>query len=65
MGAGMYILIALIIGELLALIGVMGIVAELLQEGIRILTDGKTVNTALDYSCNCTGIVSAFLVWPL
>ncbi|MCG6186734.1 Nramp family divalent metal transporter [Maribellus maritimus] len=41
----LYILIALIIGELLALIGVMGIVAELLQEGIRILTDGKTVNT--------------------
>ncbi len=33
----MYILIALIIGELLALIGVMGIVADLLQEGIRLL----------------------------
>jgi Mn2+/Fe2+ NRAMP family transporter len=41
----LYILIALIIGELLALIGVMGIVAELLQEGIRILTNGKTVHT--------------------
>ncbi len=33
----LYILIALIIGELLALIGVMGIVADLLQEGIRLL----------------------------
>ena len=41
----LYILVALIIGELLALIGVMGIVAELLQEGIRILTGGATVST--------------------
>ncbi len=41
----LYILIALIIGELLALIGVMGIVAELLQEGIKILTGGTTVHT--------------------
>jgi Mn2+/Fe2+ NRAMP family transporter len=40
-----YILIALIIGELLALMGVMGIVAELLQEGIRIISGGKTVET--------------------
>jgi Mn2+/Fe2+ NRAMP family transporter len=40
----LYILIALIIGELLALIGVMGIVADLVQEGIRILTGG-TVHT--------------------
>lgn len=41
----LYILVALVIGELLALIGVMGIVAELLQEGISILTGGKTVST--------------------
>lgn len=41
----LYILIALIIGELLALIGVMGIVAELLQEGIKIVSGGSTVNT--------------------
>lgn len=33
-----YILIALIIGELLALMGIMGIVADLLQEGIHLLT---------------------------
>ena len=31
-----YIIIALIIGEILALIGVMGIVSELIQEGIKI-----------------------------
>lgn len=41
----LYILLALIIGELLALIGVMGIVAELLQEGIKIITGGTTVET--------------------
>ncbi len=41
----LYILIALVIGELLALIGVMGIVAELLQEGIKIVTGGSTVST--------------------
>ena len=40
-----YILIALIIGELLALMGVMGIVAELLQEGIKIISGGKTIET--------------------
>ncbi|HSM48855.1 MAG TPA: Nramp family divalent metal transporter [Draconibacterium sp.] len=38
-----YIFIALIIGELLALIGVMGIVADLLQEGIKILTGGIVI----------------------
>jgi len=38
-----YILVALIIGELLALIGVMGIVADLLQEGIKILTGGLVI----------------------
>jgi Mn2+/Fe2+ NRAMP family transporter len=38
-----YILIALIIGELLALIGVMGIVADLVQEGIKILTGGIVI----------------------
>ncbi len=41
----LYILAALVIGELLALIGVMGIVADLLQEGIRMITGGTTVST--------------------
>jgi len=40
----LYILIALIIGELLALIGVMGIVADLVQEGIRLLFDNAIVS---------------------
>src|SRR5210317_707593 len=32
-----YILVALIIGELLALMGIMGIVADLLREGVRLV----------------------------
>lgn len=41
----LYILVALIVGELLALIGVMGIVAELVQEGIRMLYGGLIIDT--------------------
>jgi Mn2+/Fe2+ NRAMP family transporter len=40
----LYILLALIIGELLAIIGGMGIVADLIQEAIRMMT-GTTVGT--------------------
>jgi len=44
-----YIIITLIIGELLALMGIMGIVAELIQEGIRLVTGSRAilVNTGL------------------
>ncbi len=35
----LYILVALVIGELLALIGVMGIVADLMQEGLKMVFD--------------------------
>ena len=41
----LYIIIALIIGELLALMGVMGIVADLVQEGIRLAFNGLVVET--------------------
>lgn len=41
----LYIMAALMIGELLALIGIMGIVAELLQEGVRLIFTGMVVNT--------------------
>jgi Mn2+/Fe2+ NRAMP family transporter len=40
----LYILVALVIGELLALMGVMGIVADLLQEGLKLMSL-PTVNT--------------------
>jgi Mn2+/Fe2+ NRAMP family transporter len=41
----LYIIIALVIGELLALMGVMGIVADLVQEGIRLAFNGLVVST--------------------
>ncbi len=41
----LYVLIALVVGELLALIGVTGIVADLLQEAVKITTDGKIIHT--------------------
>ncbi|MBX2842793.1 MAG: Nramp family divalent metal transporter [Flammeovirgaceae bacterium] len=40
-----YIIVALIIGELLALMGVMGIVADLIQEGIRLAFNGVVIST--------------------
>jgi len=40
-----YIIIALIIGELLALMGVMGIVADLVQEGLRLAFGGAFIHT--------------------
>ena len=39
-----YIIIALIVGELLAIMGVMGIVADLAQEGIRLVSGGSVVS---------------------
>jgi len=41
----LYIIIALIIGELLALMGVMGIVADLIQEGVKLAFGGAVINT--------------------
>jgi manganese transport protein len=38
------VMIALIVGELFALIGVMGIVADLVQEGLRLFAGGLTVH---------------------
>jgi len=40
-----YILIALILGEVMALMGIMGIVADLIQEGFRLIDDGFIVST--------------------
>lgn len=57
----LYIIITLIIGELLALMGVMGIVADLVQEGIRLAFDGLVIKTfwiILFFS-----IILYFLLW--
>jgi len=57
----LYIIIALIIGELLALMGVMGIVADLVQEGLRLAFDGQIISRfwiILFFS-----IILYFLLW--
>ena len=57
----LYIIIALIIGELLALMGVMGIVADLVQEGIRLAFDGQIIQRfwiILFFS-----VILSFLLW--
>ena len=57
----LYIIIALIIGELLALMGVMGIVADLVQEGIRLAFEGQIISRfwiILFFS-----IILYFLLW--
>lgn len=41
----LYIMVALIIGEILALMGIMGIVVDLLQEAIRLVGIGFSVST--------------------
>jgi Mn2+/Fe2+ NRAMP family transporter len=40
-----YILVALVTGEILALMGIFGIVADLLQEGFRLLCGGNGIST--------------------
>ncbi|TFH01396.1 MAG: hypothetical protein E4H13_05050 [Calditrichales bacterium] len=40
-----YILIALITGEILALMGIMGIVSDLIQEGLRLISSAATIST--------------------
>ena len=42
----LYIILVLIIGELLALMGVMGIVADLVQEGVRLAYNGTIIHRA-------------------
>ena len=57
----LYIMIALIVGELLALIGIMGIVADLVQEGIRLLTNGLHVQTG--WIILVLSVLLYFLLW--
>src|SRR5690606_1053573 len=56
-----YIMIALIIGELFALIGIMGIVADLVQEGIRLLSNGLIVKTG--WIILVIVVLMSFLFW--
>ncbi len=57
----LYIMIALIVGEILALMGIMGIVADLLQEAVRLLAHGFEVSTLLITTVLVIGLF--FLLW--
>lgn len=57
----LYILVALIIGELLALMGVMGIVADLVQEAFRLLFNNLFVPRSLIITV--LAIALYFLLW--
>ncbi len=56
-----YILLALIIGELLALMGVMGIVADLVQEGIRLLFNEAHISRF--WIITILSVAMYFLLW--
>lgn len=57
----LYILIALIIGELFALMGVMGIVADLVQEGIKLLFNDVIVSRA--WIISAISVILFILLW--
>ena len=56
-----YIIAALILGELLALMGVMGIVADLMQEGIRLAFNGVIVHRG--WIISGLAILLYILIW--
>ncbi|MFO7922358.1 MAG: Nramp family divalent metal transporter [Bacteroidales bacterium] len=58
-----YIIIALIIGELLALMGIMGIVAELVQEGIRLVSGSHAVMIDTFWIILLFAVILYFLLW--
>lgn len=57
----LYILIALIIGELLALMGIMGIVADLVQEAVRLMFGGYIMSRA--WIIAILTVLLYFLLW--
>ena len=57
----LYIILVLIIGELLALMGVMGIVADLVQEGVRLAYNGLVVQRV--YIILFFVIILTFFLW--
>ncbi|HMS66789.1 MAG TPA: Nramp family divalent metal transporter [Saprospiraceae bacterium] len=56
----LYILIAIVIGELLAIIGVMGIVADLVQEGLRMATGSTFSRGGIIFVLSCA---MYYLIW--
>ena len=58
-----YIMAALILGELLALIGIMGIVSELIQEGIRLLSAGQDMIVETGWIILVISILLSVTLW--
>lgn len=58
-----YIMIALIMGELLALIGIMGIVSELIQEGIRLVSTGQNLFVDTFWIILIISVLIFILLW--
>ena len=59
----LYIMVALILGEILALIGIMGIVAELIQEGFRLLSAGQSLVVETGWIILVCTILLFFALW--
>ncbi len=58
-----YIMIALIMGELLALIGIMGIVSELIQEGIRLVSADQNLFVDTFWIILTISVLIFILLW--
>jgi len=58
-----YVMIALILGELLALIGVMGIVSELIQEGIRLVSPGQSLSVGTGWIILVVSSLIFLMLW--
>lgn len=59
----LYIMITLIIGEILALMGIMGIVAELIQEGIRLMSSNQSLMVPTAAIITVVSIAMFLILW--
>ncbi len=59
----LYIMITLIVGEVLALIGIMGIVSELIQEGIRLMSSNQTLIVPTATIISIVTVVMFLIMW--
>src|SRR5680860_583035 len=59
----LYIMITLIVGEVLALIGIMGIVAELIQEGVRLISVSQTLIIPTVTIISVISVILFLILW--
>lgn len=59
----LYILLTLIVGEVLALIGIMGIVSELIQEGIRLMSASQSLIIPTVKIISIITVVMFLILW--